>query len=277
MRRTYFPAPQRSQTWPDSLEDVDLEIIERGSPGNSPTLLFVHGFWQAAWTWDLHVMPKLAGMGHHCVALSLRGHGGSEGRIRGAAISDYVEDVAGVVSSVGSAPVIVGHSMGGFVLQHYLAGGGQAAAAALVSPVPRKGAWGATLKAVRRHPFAFLLTNLTLDVGHIVATEHRAYDFLVADGFPREEFHGLFERIERASYRTYLGLLLDRPDLSDVKIPTRVVGGTEDAFFTEKEWADTAASLGGGLVMLPGIGHQPMWEDEGDHLVEELGRFLSEL
>jgi pimeloyl-ACP methyl ester carboxylesterase len=256
---------------------VALEIIERGSAGNSPTLLFVHGFWQAAWTWDLHVMPKLAGMGHHCVALSLRGHGGSDGRIRGASISDYVEDVVEVVSSMGSPPVVVGHSMGGFALQHYLAGGGDAAGVVLVSPVPGRGAWGATLKAVRRHPLAFLLTNLTLDVGHIVATEDRAYDFLVADGFPRDEFHEIFERIERASYRTYMDLLLDRADLSGVRVPSLVVGGTEDAFFTEREWAETATSLGADLVILPGIGHQPMWEGKADPLVAELDRFLGDL
>lgn len=252
-------------------------MIERGDPGDSPPLLFVHGYWQAAWTWDVHVMPKLAQRGRHCVALSLRGHGGSEGKIRGASIGDYVDDVATAVNLLGESPVVVGHSMGGFATQHYLARGGRAAAVVLVSPVPRRGAWGATLHAVQRHPFAFLMTNVTLDVGHVVGTRERARDFLVGEGFPPEELGRWFERLERASYRAYLDLLFNRPDLSRVHLPARVIGGTEDAFFSSEEWADTASSLDGELVMLPGIGHQPMWEGGGDALVEELDRFVAEL
>lgn len=256
---------------------MDLEIIEAGGPSKEPSLLFVHGFWQAAWTWEVHVMPKLAERGLHCIAVSLRGHGRSEGRVRGASIPDYVEDVARAVELAGSTPVIVGHSMGGFALQHYLAGGGAASGAVLVSPVPHSGAWRATLQAVRRQPFAFFLTNLTLDVGHMVATEERAHDLLVADGFPRAELRPTMGRLERASYRTYLDLLFRRADLTNVRVPALVLGGSDDSFFSEKEWAGTAEELGAELVMLPGIGHQPMWEGEGDRLAEELDRFVRSL
>lgn len=252
-------------------------MIERGEPGGSPSLLFVHGYWQAAWTWDVHVTPELARRGRHCAALSLRGHGGSEGRIRGSSIDDYVGDITRAVRLLGGRPVIVGHSMGGFTTQHYLASGGSATAVVLVSPVPRRGAWGATLRVARRHPFAFLMTNLTLDVGHVVGTMERACDFLVADDFPPGELAGFFGRLERASYRAYLDLLFNRPDLSDVHLPARVIGGTDDAFFSREEWADTASSLDGELVMLPGIGHQPMWERRGEPLVEELDRFVAQL
>ena len=122
-----------------------LEIIERGlDDGVSPPLLFVHGFWQAAWCWDVYVMPELGRRGHHCVAVSLTGHGGSEGRIRGQSVDDHVADVVEVASRFDRPPVLIGHSMGGFVVQHYLAGDHPAAGAVLVAPVPRPGAWGAT-------------------------------------------------------------------------------------------------------------------------------------
>jgi pimeloyl-ACP methyl ester carboxylesterase len=132
---------------------MDLEVIERGdSTRAGPALLFVHGFWQAAWTWDEYVMPQLAERGHHCVAVSLRGHGGSDGKIRGSSIADYVVDVGSVVGTLPEPPVIIGHSMGGFTTQHYLAAGNPAKAVVLVSPVPRKGAWGATWKLASKHP-----------------------------------------------------------------------------------------------------------------------------
>lgn len=254
---------------------MNLEIIERGRPdGSAPSLLFVHGYWQAAWTWDEHVLPALADLGHHCVALSLTGHGGSDGKIRGTSVSHYVRDVALVADGLEAPPVLVGHSMGGFTTQHYLAAGHPARAAILVSPVPRKGAWGATFKVVRRHPWRFLKSNLTLDVGAVVETEEAAHHLLLSGSLPREAIHPYMERLERASYRTYMDLLMRRPDLSSVDVPALVIGGTDDGFFTEAEWMDTASALGAELVMLPGVGHQPMWEGRGQRLVEEIDGFV---
>lgn len=251
-----------------------LEVIERGSAGEGPSLLFVHGLWQAAWTWDEYVMPTLAERGHHCVAVSLRGHGGSEGKIRGTSIDDYVCDVLSVVHEIGQTPIIIGHSMGGFTTQHYLAAGHPAEAVVLVSPVPASLAWGATAKAATRRPGKFIKTNLTLDVGAIVESKGAATDFLVGPNAPAGFIDNYYERLERASYRTFIDLLLKRPDLSNVDIPALVVGGSEDAFFTEKEWRRTAKQLGGDLQMIDGVGHQPMWEDEGSEVTELIHNFV---
>lgn len=257
---------------------MDLEIIERGTADpDHPSLLFVHGFWQAAWTWDEHVLPDLAARGHHCIALSLRGHGASDGKIRGSSIADYVSDVRSVVDRLAQPPVLVGHSMGGLTTQYYLAAGHPARAAVLVSPVPRRGAWGATWKAATRHPLVFGKINLTFDVGHLVASEARAHGLLVADSFPRERIAGYMDLLEAASYRVYLSMLLRRPDLASVDIPALVIGGSEDGFFTEAEWRDTADALGADLMMLDGVGHQPMWEEDGGRLITEIDRFARSL
>lgn len=255
-----------------------LETIERGTVDRDRlSLVFVHGYWQAAWTWDVAVMPALAERGHHCVALSLRGHGSSDGRVRGASIGDYVTDLRAVVDAFDEPPVVVGHSMGGFVAQHYLAQGNPASAVILVSPVPRKGAWGATFRVARRHPWRFIKTNLTLDVGAVVETPEAARDFLVSERLPDDFIEPYMPLLERASYRVYLDLLLNRPDLRAVDIPALVVGGTDDGFFTEDEWSDTARALGGGLEILEGIGHQPMWEGDGTSLTGAIVRFVESL
>jgi pimeloyl-ACP methyl ester carboxylesterase len=257
---------------------VDLELIERDDPESAgPTLLLVHGFWQAAWTWDEYVMPQLAAREHHCLAVSLRGHGESEGKIRGSSIADYVADVRSVVDTLSEPPVIIGHSMGGFATQHYLAAGNPAKAVVLVSPVPRRGAWGATWKLASKHPLVFGKINLILDVGPAVETRDRAHEFLVASSFPVDEMDRYMERLEQASYRVCMSMLPGRPDLSNVELPALVIGGSEDGFFTEGEWRDTADALGADLSMLDGVGHQPMWEGEGRVLVEEIDGFLTGL
>ena len=222
-------------------------------------------------------MPGLAALGHHCLALSLRGHGASEGSIRGSSIRDYVEDVKAISGSLERPPVIVGHSMGGFVTQHYLAAGNPAAGVVLVSPVPRKGAWGATFKVARRHPWRFTKANLTLDVGTVVETTAAARDFLVSRSLPPEFIEPYMPRLERASYRVYLDLLLNRPKLAGVEVPALVVGGSDDGFFTTGEWEDTARALDADLEILDGIGHQPMWEGQGTALVAAIDRFVEGL
>lgn len=63
---------------------MQLEIISR-KPASSarPTpLLFVHGAWHAAWCWAEYFLDYFAAHGYESSALSLRGHGGSEGHNR---------------------------------------------------------------------------------------------------------------------------------------------------------------------------------------------------
>lgn len=56
-----------------------LELIAQlpSSPSQSTPLLFVQ--WHAAWCWE-HFLPWFAARGHAAYALSLRGHGASDGR-----------------------------------------------------------------------------------------------------------------------------------------------------------------------------------------------------
>ena len=73
-----------------------------------PPLLFVHGAFAGGWMWTDTFMPYLAQAGYPCHALSLRGHGGSDGHehIDWLSIADYVEDVAGVIDWLGERVVL---------------------------------------------------------------------------------------------------------------------------------------------------------------------------
>ena len=101
-----------------------LEIIEATPPkvrGARP-LLFVHGAFIGAWCWAEHFLPYFAKHGFRACAVSLSGHGRSPGRERldWLSIADYVNDLEQAVSRVGGDPILIGHSMGGFVVQKYL-------------------------------------------------------------------------------------------------------------------------------------------------------------
>jgi pimeloyl-ACP methyl ester carboxylesterase len=96
-----------------------LEVIDKGSSEDAPPLLFVHGAWHGAWCWDEHFLDFLADRGFRAVALSLRGHGNSptDKRLSRCSIADYVHDVVSVAETLPTPPVVIGHSMGGFVAQ----------------------------------------------------------------------------------------------------------------------------------------------------------------
>lgn len=90
-----------------------------------PPLLLVHGAGHGAWCWDKW-MTVLAGQGWHSYALSLRNHPGSHAvddatfRTR-LGVADYAADVARVAAHIGRPCIVAGHSMGGIVVQRYLA------------------------------------------------------------------------------------------------------------------------------------------------------------
>lgn len=79
--------------------------------GDSPVFLFIHGITGTLDTW-LELAPRIA-KSHGAIAIDLRGHGRS-GHVNGSyMVEDYARDVATLVESKGTGPVIViGHSLG---------------------------------------------------------------------------------------------------------------------------------------------------------------------
>lgn len=84
-----------------------------GRSTRSP-LLFVHGAGQTADCWDEHFLDYFADRGYRAIAVDLHGAGPA------ASIADHVERVHAVATELPSAPILVGHATGGFIVQHYL-------------------------------------------------------------------------------------------------------------------------------------------------------------
>ncbi|MBL1433992.1 alpha/beta hydrolase [Candidatus Wolfebacteria bacterium] len=97
----------------------EVRVYEPKGDIKESSILLIHGSWGGAWMWDI-AGPLYAAAGYKTYALSLRGHGGSEGILEGATMEDYVEDVKSVVDEMAlENPIIIGHSMGGLVALMY--------------------------------------------------------------------------------------------------------------------------------------------------------------
>lgn len=255
-----------------------LEVIAKGEPTAAhPTpLLFVHGAWHAAWCWDEHFLDFFAAQGYRVVAPSLRGHGASPGVVRGARIRDYVADVASTAGSLPEPPVVIGHSMGGFVVQHYLERH-TAAAAILLASIRPKGVLRVTGRIARRHPARFLRVNAERRLGPLVVTPELARELFFSPGMPAQEVIGYQRRLQDESYRAFLDMLaLDLVDTERVnRTPTLVLGAEHDAIVTPRETRSIAAVYGTEAEIFPHLAHDMMLEPGWRAVAERMRSWLS--
>jgi pimeloyl-ACP methyl ester carboxylesterase len=242
-----------------------LELITH-EPQTTPRatpLLFVHGAWHGAWCWEDYFLPYFAEHGYQATALSLRGHGNSPGkeRLRWTRARHHVADIAQVVQQFDTAPVIIAHSMGGYVMQKYLEKY-SAPAAVLLASVPSYGVRWVTLRTVRHHPWQFLKVNLQLRLYPLMETAELAQSQLFSADMPAEQVQRHWQRLQDESYSTFLDmLLLDIPKPHRVKTPLLIIGGQNDRIILPYEVEATARAYQTEAVMLPDLAHDIMLED----------------
>jgi pimeloyl-ACP methyl ester carboxylesterase len=241
---------------------MKLEVISKQPRGvaHSVPLLFVHGAWHGAWCWDTHILDYFADRGFAAHALSLRGHGESEGRdgLRWARVRGYVDDVARVAAQLSAPPVVIGHSMGGFVVQKYLERFAPPAAVLLAS-VPPQGVWLTTLRLMLRHPLRFLWANLTLSLYPLVATPALAREAFFSPALGEAEVAAYWRKLQDESFLAFLDMLaLDLPKPPKQNTPVLVLGAQNDTIFDRNQIEATARAYGTAAQWLDGVAHDAM-------------------
>lgn len=256
---------------------MTLEVITRGEESDRPPLLFVHGLWHGAWCWEEHFLPWFADQGWWCQALSLRGHGASPGRerLRRTRVRGLVQDLAEVVRELPRPPVLVGHSMGGFVVQKYLESH-DVPGAVLLASVPPYGARGATFRTARHHPGAFARVNAQLRMGPLVATRELARDMLFSPSLPAESLDRYHSRLQDDSYLTFLDMLaldLVRPRRV-ARVPMLVLGAASDALFGTEDVRRTAGVYSAEVDIFEDMGHDMMLDVRWESVARRINRWL---
>lgn len=241
-----------------------LEVIEKGyiSQSHPAPVLFVHGAWHSAWCWDQNFLPYFADRGYHAVALSLRGHGDSPTAkpLRRCSVGDYVDDIRSVAHRLPAKPVIIGHSMGGLIVQKYLESN-DAPAGALLASMPPQGSFGSGMRWLRSHPWHFAkLAVLGRSLAY-VNTPELARERFFCSATPESIVVQAAARLQEESALAGLDCLvrnLPRPQ----RVTTRllVLGAAEDGAVTRKEVEATARAYRTEAQFFPGMGHDMMLE-----------------
>ncbi|MCB1956269.1 MAG: alpha/beta hydrolase [Rhodocyclaceae bacterium] len=254
-----------------------LEVISRRPEGGSTRrpLLFVHGAYTGAWCWDEHFLAYFANHGFEAHALSLRGHGGSPDRrvLDTYRIDDYVADVARVVDSLDVPPVLIGHSMGGFVVQKFLEEG-EAAAAVLVCSVPPQGLMSSALGLAMRRPGLMSEFNKLLGGGRVdgealrLALFHQPVD----DADLRRYLRASQSESNRAIWDMSFFNLPRVAQVADV--PMLVMGARHDEIIPPGQVEMTAQTYGVDAHILPDLGHGLMLERGWQRVAEMIRTWL---
>lgn len=256
---------------------LSLEVISRyPSQGKRRTpLLFIHGAFTAAWVWSEHFLEWFAERGWPAHAISVRGHGGSEGHeaLGQWGIDHYVADVMQVVEELGESPVLIGHSMGGFVVQKCLE---QASfpAAVLMCSVPPKGLLASSLSMLWSRPdlmgnLSQLMTGGPVDIDSLK-------DALFAQPASLADLQRylMLSQVEsqRAIWDMTMFNLIQPERLQPV--PKLIIGAELDHVIPANQVRDTAEIYGVEPVIFPGMGHGLMLERDWDHVAGVVNDWL---
>jgi pimeloyl-ACP methyl ester carboxylesterase len=257
-----------------------LEMISKYPVGSQhPTpILFVHGMFHGAWCWDVHFLDYFAHHGFAAHAVNLRGHGNSDGRarLRWARIADYVDDLANAVRQLPTAPILIGHSMGGFVIQKYL-GDHDAPGAVLLSSPPPAGLLETALRIARRHPLAFARVNLTLSLLPVIATPRLAREAFFSADIPDEELLTYWKQMQDESYMALLDMVgLDQLEPAKVRTPLLVLGVARDNMLKPGEIEATARAYNTRAEIIPDVAHNSMLEQRWQSVAERILAWLKE-
>lgn len=263
---------------PDRGSSVVLEVIDKGcvSEAHPVPLLFVHGAWHAAWCWDENFLGYFADHGYRALAVSFRGHGASstDKPLRTCSVEDYVEDIRSVADELPVAPVVIGHSMGGLIVQKYLEDS-PAPAGVLMASIPPQGNYGSSLRWLRNHPWHAIKMAVTGKALPYINTPALAREKFFSEATPEDSVLECAARLQEDSARVSVDcLMLNLPHPKRVTTPLLVLGAEEDGAHTRKEVRATARAYGTEAEFFPGMGHNMMLEPGWEAVAERIHNWL---
>lgn len=255
----------------------DLELRTASAPdSHGPPLLFVHGAYVGAWCWDAHFLSALADRGYTAHAVSLRGHGESGGCLATAGLDDFVADLRHTVDRLDETPVLVGHSMGGVVVQRYLQRY-DAPGAVLMASLPPQGMTGLTAQFARRDPTLWLGFGVLQTLGPGITSPRVLRRALFSDDFPDDRLDDYAARITQESPRALAELAgpVVTGRLPD-DVPTLVVGADDDAIVPAWAVEATARAFDTDATFVPDVAHAMMLDTGWERSLQTLVDWLDE-
>ncbi|MCU1373841.1 MAG: alpha/beta hydrolase, partial [Actinomycetia bacterium] len=169
--------------------------ITRANVSGRPPVVFVHGLWLLSSSWD-RWRARFEEAGYSTVAPSwpddpetvdeANAHPEVFARKTVGDVADHVQDV---IAKLDAAPVVIGHSFGGLLVQ-ILSGRGIASATVAIDPAPFRGVLPLPISALRAA--SPVLAN-PANRGRAVPLTYDQFRYAFANAVTEEEAKGLYE------------------------------------------------------------------------------------
>jgi pimeloyl-ACP methyl ester carboxylesterase len=262
---------------------MHLEILQSqpSQPTHKKPILFIHGAFAGAWCWEEYFLPYFASQGYPAYALSLRGHGESDGieNLAFTSLDNYISDVRTAIETIGEEPILVGHSMGGMIIQKYLEKY-PSPAAVLMNSVPPTGLWTTIFYMAWSDPMLFSQLFLLQNLSPRFATPSAVKHALLSEDVDDEKLHKFFNHVQGESQRVMLDMMgLNLPHLAfKGPIPLLVLGAEKDAFLPPSvvEW--TGHLYDAPSHVFPKTAHAMMlennWQEIADYMINWLEKTI---
>ncbi|MEW9702708.1 alpha/beta hydrolase [Paenibacillus sp. SI8] len=240
-------------------------------------LLFIHGGSHGAWCWKEHFLPYFSSKGFPSYAVSLRGHGESEGNehIHSFSLNDYMDDVLEVVQLIKKKPVIIGHSLGGAIVQKILCSHpDQIEAAVLMASIPPNG-MSRDIRRLLFTRFKELYQIRLFDQGRSPHMPSRAFLSPDLPAQKREEYLGLLKPESTKAQHELMRRIV--PKSVSINVPLLVLGSKQDWFFPEKTVIKIGKSYQTEPIIFNDICHDMMLDPNWRAVADQIVPFLHKL
>ncbi|EMN51847.1 putative lysophospholipase [Leptospira interrogans serovar Autumnalis str. LP101] len=243
-----------------------------------PPLLFIHGAWHSSWCWEENFVPYFQKAGYDVYTMDLRGHGKSpnqNGKFRWNSIRNYVQDVEEVIKKLPQFPILIGHSMGGLIVQKILEKN-HVSKAVLLASVPPHGVFRITLELLIRHPIRFLKVLLTLSLFPIVEDTKLGSELFFSESLDKQKAIQFASKTQDESFLAFLDMLIfSLPKSDQIQTPLLVLGGEKDRFFVPWEVKRTANTYQSEMDIFQGMGHNLMLDEGWEKVAERIHTYLN--
>ncbi|MDR3424528.1 MAG: alpha/beta fold hydrolase [Alphaproteobacteria bacterium] len=253
-----------------------MEVIRFGVANQRPPLLFIHGSYCGAWVWEKFFLPAFAQANWHGAAISLRGHGKGENtdRINSYGIADYLQDIDAGVKLFDQPPVLIGHSLGGYLAQKYALENTVKGLVLLAAP-SLLGLNGSMQHIALNRPLLALQLGMLMTLGPAHVDLRVIGEALFSNAKTARQMEDILPFLQRESAR--VSLEASWPDFRQPKayVPTLALGGDEDALVPEFEFRYEAQFWKGKSKILPAVAHAVMLDDSWPDVAREIMGWLA--
>jgi len=244
----------------------------------APALVFIHGAWHGAWCWEENFFPYFTAKGIECYAFDLPLHGKDKDKsgINKLRIADYVVHLQQAIEQINKPVVVIGHSMGGYILQKFLVDN-DCAGAVLMASVPGIPIWRLFRYLLKKDPVAMLKTIAFRDMRQLISTNEKVKDVLFSKEMCAEKVKCYAKKLGNESFSLLLFdfFLKTIPARKNMEVPLLVQCAHKDELIAVTENEYMAKLQKGELQTFDDLAHDMMLEQNWQLSAEGIFNWLT--